>query len=82
MGMKNFLIIVIVLFTAIFSVQSQSSKIEFDSLINYEVKKKETLFSISKKFKIEINDLLSFNTELKNNKLKKNSIIIIPKKRL
>ena len=68
MGMKNFLIIVIVLFTAIFSVKSQSSKIEFDSLINYEVKKKETLFSISKKFKIKINDLLSFNTELKNNK--------------
>ena len=81
MGMKNFLIIVIVLFTAIFSVKSQSSKIEFDSLINYEVKKKETLFSISKKFKIEINDLLSFNTELKNNKLKKNSIIIIPLKK-
>ena len=81
MGMKNFLIIVIVLFTAIFSVKSQSSKIEFDSLINYEVKKKETLFSISKKFKLEINDLLSFNTELKNNKLKKNSIIIIPLKK-
>jgi len=82
MGMRSFLFLLAVFFTSFFCfAQDQSSKVQFDSLINYEVKKKETLFSISQKFDTEIDEILLFNSDLKNNKLRKNSIIIIPLKK-
>ena len=53
MGMRNLLLFNIFIFICLISSgQSESSKVEFDSLINYEVKKKETLYSISNKFNL------------------------------
>ena len=78
--MKSALFFITFFFTS-FVCLAQSDNIEFDSLVNYQVKKKETLYSISKKFNIQIDDILIFNSELKNNKLKKNSTIIIPLKK-
>ena len=80
MGMKSTLFFITFFFTSFFCI-AQSDNIEFDSLVNYQVKKKETLYSISKKFNVQIDDILLFNSELKNNKLKKNSIIIVPLKK-
>ena len=80
MGMKSALFFITFFFTSFFCI-AQSDNIEFDSLVNYQVKKKETLYSISKKFNVQIDDILLFNSELKNNKLKKNSIIILPLKK-
>ena len=80
MGMKSALFFITFFFTSFFCI-AQTDNIEFDSLVNYQVKKKETLYSISKKFNVQIDDILLFNSELKNNKLKKNSIIIVPLKK-
>ena len=82
MGIRFILFLISFFFTSLFCLsQNKSNKIEFDSLINYKVEKKETLYSISKKFNTEIQDILLFNSDLKNSKLRKNSIIIIPLKK-
>ena len=82
MGMKNLLLFIIFIFICLISSgQSESSIVEFDSLINYEVKKKETLYSISNKFNLQIDDIIKYNPELNTEKLKKKSIIIIPLKK-
>ena len=62
MGMRNLLLFIIFIFICLISSgQSESSKVEFDSLINYEVKKKETLYSISNKFNLQIDDIIKYN---------------------
>ena len=82
MGMRNLLLFNIFIFICLISSgQSESSKVEFDSLINYEVKKKETLYSISNKFNLQIDDIIKYNPELNTEKLKKKAIIIIPLKK-
>ena len=79
MGMKNvFLFKILILISFFCNSQDNIDKVKFDSLINYQVQKKETLYSISKKFDIEIADLIKYNPELKNNKLRKKEIIIVP----
>ena len=80
--MKNWIFYIIVLSLYQFGL-SQSNKIEdFDSIVSYELKKKETLLNISKKFKINLEDIFLFNPELRGQKLKKNSIISIPLKKI
>ena len=80
MGMKSALFFITFYFTSFFCI-AQSENIEFDSLINYQVKKKETLYSISKKFITDIDDILIYNPKLKSNKLRKNTTIVIPLKK-
>ena len=46
--------------------------------IFHEVERKETLFSISQKYKISINDILELNPQLRNSRLKRKSKILIP----
>ena len=73
MGMKNWILNIIAVLFFQFGF-SQSNGIEdYDSIVSYEIKKKETLFNISKKFKINIEDIFLFNPELRGQKLKKNS---------
>ena len=80
--MRNLLLFNIFIFICLISSgQSESLKVEFDSLINYEVKKKETLYSISNKFNLQIDDIIKYNPELNTEKLKKKAIIIIPLKK-
>ena len=82
MGMKNWILYIIAVLFFQFGF-SQLNKIEdYDSIISYQVKKKETLFNISKKFKINIEDIFQFNPELRDQKLRKNSIISIPLKKI
>ena len=77
--MKNvFLFKILILISFFCNSQDNIDKVKFDSLINYQVQKKETLYSISKKFDIEIADIIKYNPELKNNKLRKKEIIIVP----
>ena len=78
--MKSALFFITFFFTSFFCI-AQSENIEFDSLINYQVKKKETLYSISKKFIADIDDILIYNPKLKSNKLRKNTTIVIPLKK-
>ena len=82
MGMKNWIFYIIAILFFQFGL-SQSNQIEdFDSIVSYEVKKKETLYNISKKFKITVNDIFLLNPELRGQKLKKKSIISIPLKKV
>jgi len=81
MGMRNLLLFNIFIFISLISSgQSESLKVEFDSLINYEVKKKETLYSISNKFNLQIDDIIKYNPELikqiKINMLNKSRFLI------
>ena len=82
MGMKNWIFYIIAILFFQFGL-SQSNQIEdFDSIVSYEVKKKETLYNISKKFNITVNDIYLLNPELRGQKLKKKSIISIPLKKV
>ena len=83
MGMKTLFTYLLLFLIPFISIsQEKISEVKFDSLISYEVKKKETLYSISKNFNVNINDIISYNPELLNNKLRKKSIIIIPLKKI
>ena len=80
--MKNWILYIIAVLFFQFGF-SQSNGIEdYDSIVSYQIKKKETLFNISKKFKINIEDIFQFNPELRDQKLRKNSIISIPLKKI
>ena len=80
--MKNWIFYIIAISFVQFGF-TQLNKIEdYDSIVSYQVKKKETLFNISKKFKINIEDIFQFNPELRDQKLRKNSIISIPLKKI
>ncbi len=46
--------------------------------IYHKVERKETLFSISKKYDISVNDILKLNPELKDSRLKRRSTLLIP----
>ena len=46
--------------------------------ISHSVERKETLFSISQKYDIDINDILELNPELRDSRLRRRSIILIP----
>jgi len=54
-----------------------SQNIVTDTIV-HEVERKETLFSISQKYKININDILELNPQLRNSRLKRKSKILIP----
>ena len=54
-----------------------SQNIVSDTISHY-VERKETLFSISQKYDIDINDILEFNPELRDSRLRRRSIILIP----
>jgi len=51
------------------------SKIEF---VKHKVKRKETLFSISQKYNVKIEDIKKFNKQLYSNELKKRDVLRIP----
>ena len=56
-------------------------KNQLETFISHKVKKKETLYSISNKFNLQIDDIIKYNPELNTEKLKKKAIIIIPLKK-
>ena len=62
----------------LFSTYSIFSQNILTDTVFHEVERKETLFSISGKYKIKINDLLDLNPQLRESKLRRNSTILIP----
>ena len=82
MGMKNWIFYIIAISFVQFGFPQLNKIEDYDSIVSYQVKKKETLFNISKKFKINIEDIFQFNPELRDQKLRKNSIISIPLKKI
>ncbi len=70
--MKRVLIFLLITLQPIFS-----QNIVTDTIV-HEVERKETLFSISQKYKININDILELNPQLRNSRLKRKSNILIP----
>ena len=62
----------------LFSTYSIFSQDILTDTVFHEVERKETLFSISEKYKIKINDLLDINPQLRESKLRRNSTILIP----
>lgn len=70
--MKRVFIFLLITLQPIFS-----QNIVTDTIV-HEVERKETLFSISQKYKININDILEFNPQLRNSRLKRKSKILIP----
>jgi len=69
---KRVLIFLLITLQPIFS-----QNIVTDTIV-HEVERKETLFSISQKYKININDILELNPQLRNSRLKRKSKILIP----
>ena len=83
MGVKNIFSFFVLLFSLFLNGQTiEENVIQYDSIISHEVKKKETLFSISKIYDISVEDLLKANPEIKNDRLKRKSILNIPLKKV
>ena len=70
--MKKVFILLLITLHPIFS-----QNIVSDTII-HEVERKETLFSISQKYKVNINDILELNPKLRESRLKRKSKILIP----
>ena len=70
--MKRVLIFLLITLQPIFS-----QNIVSDTII-HEVERKETLFSISQMYSINVNDILKLNPKLKDSRLKRKSKILIP----
>lgn len=70
--MKRVFIFLLITLQPIFS-----QNIVTDTIV-HEVERKETLFSISQKYKININEILELNPQLRNSRLKRKSKILIP----
>ena len=62
----------------LFSTYSIFSQNILTDTVFHKVERKETLFSISEKYKIKIDDLLNLNPQLRESKLRRNSTILIP----
>ena len=75
MGMKFLKKIILAFSLIVFSANCQYDSISF---INHKVKKKETLFSLSKKYNLSVNDIKKYNPVLNNTILKKKMELRIP----
>ena len=71
--MRSFILIILLFLSS--SIFSQN--IVTDTIF-HNVERKETLFSISQKYKITINDLLNLNPELRDSRLRRRSTILVP----
>ncbi len=67
------------------SINSQDKTYDFlsnyDSIVNHTVQKKETLFSLSKKYGLSMDEIIKANPGIQIDKLKRRSILVIPLKK-
>ncbi len=62
------------------TIQKTNYKVEFsDSIVDYEVQKGETLYSISRRFMVPVKELVEVN-DIKKNKIKPGQVLRIPLK--
>ena len=72
--MKNLSLLILFLFMT----QTVFSQNIVSDTIFHEVERRETLFSISQKYDINVNDILELNPELRDSRLRRRSTILIP----
>ena len=83
MGVKNIFSFFVLLFSLfLYGQTNEENVIQYDSILSHEVKKKETLYSISKIYDISVGDLLKANPDIKTDRLKRKSILNIPLKKV
>ncbi|MAU63478.1 MAG: hypothetical protein CMC38_03895 [Flavobacteriaceae bacterium] len=84
MGIIKRLTILLILFPLIIYSQdtnkNTSNSFEIDSII-HKVKRKQTLYSISKIYKVSIEEIKSYNPKIKGNKLSRKTELVIPVRR-
>ena len=83
MGIMKKIFFITLLFSI--SLNSQEKTYDFlsnyDSIINHTVQKKETIFSLSKKYGLSIDEIIKANPGIQIDKLKRRSILVIPLKK-
>jgi len=78
--MKNIFLILFFSFliTSSFAQKENGKKEQVIEFVKHKVKKRETLFSISQKYNVRIEDIKKYNKQLYSNKLKKRDVLRIP----
>ena len=79
MGISKQIFFFILLLCVSLNAQEDSDNFlsKYDSIVNHTVQKKETLFSISKKYGLTINEVIKFNPSIQIDKIKRRSVLII-----
>ena len=75
---KNYFLIILISFSINAQKKLSDFNLNYDSIVNHTVQKKETIFSLSKKYGISMNDIIKANPGIQIDKLKRRSILFIP----
>ena len=75
---KNYFLIILISFSINAQKKLSDFHLNYDSIVNHTVQKKETIFSLSKKYGISMNDIIKANPGIQIDKLKRRSILFIP----
>ena len=75
---KNYFLIILICFNINAQKKLSDFNLNYDSIVNHTVQKKETIFSLSKKYGLSINEIIKANPGIQIDKLKRRSILIIP----
>jgi hypothetical protein len=83
MGMMKKIFFITLLFSISLNSQKKTYEVlsKYDSIINHTVQKKETLFSLSKKYGLSIDEIIKANPGIQIDKLKRRTILIIPSRK-
>ena len=75
---KKYFLIILISFSINAQKELSDFHLNYDSIVNHTVQKKETIFSLSKKYGLSINEIMKANPGIQIDKLKRRSILIIP----
>ena len=75
---KNYFLIILISFSINAQKKLSDFHLNYDSIVNHTVQKKETIFSLSKKYGLSMNEIIKANPGIQIDKLKRRSIVIIP----
>ena len=75
---KNYFLIILISLSINAQNKFSDFHLNYDSIVNHTVQKKETIFSLSKKYGLSINEIIKANPGIQIDKLKRRSILIIP----
>ena len=75
---KKYFLIILISFSINAQKELSDFHLNYDSIVNHTVQKKETIFSLSKKYGISMNDIIKANPGIQIDKLKRRSILFIP----
>ena len=75
---KNYFLIILISFSINAQKKLSDFHLNYDSIVNHTVQKKETIFSLSKKYGLSMNEIIKANPGIQIDKLKRRSILFIP----